>query len=590
MERQNAVWEAPTDTMDAPHAAGNFMLEVSPMAATKTIRIIKKIQQDGAWRFVTLARNGSRYEWDSRPGTYYIEWWEGARRRREVAGNTPSEALAARRRKQGGIVAEAEPEAPPTRNEVAAATPSTETPIPEARKLFLTHIAAHSPDKPETVRRYSQVLEHFERWLGSKGVIESITRGDMDDYKVSRRQEQSQRHKRLITPRTINFEISTLRTFFYYLINERGVQFENPCTRFKRVRDVNSQASRRPPTYTQDELQRLFEASDRFERATFATLLMTGLRKKELYFLTWRDVDLHSGVLRVTGQGKVGFSPKTYEERTIPLPPDLVRMIDALPRRCEWVFANRNGRRLNRIHSGTPVVRYHQPAHAIEELKRADMGTDPVPQPPRPCRFGIRVITGTEHGDKYISWTSLAGLAVCDQHCLTRMVNEYLFTRPMLVSQYHVQVPCPFAELSAKPAVVISFRETLFVFLPEQLQCNVRTLQLLMDLTEIRNRPFPRRGRWRWRKQYLLQPRIVDVLRQWPRKLGCSGPFQISAYRTFSNSTCACDLAFTHSGFKVKSERLSYLPHGCPSFRQVTSFVSKGSTCLKLTQLPHPSV
>lgn len=234
MERQNAVWEAPTDTMDAPHAAGNFMLEVSPMAATKTIRIIKKIQQDGAWRFVTLARNGSRYEWDSRPGTYYIEWWEGARRRREVAGNTPSEALASRRRKQGGIVAEAEPEAPPTRNEVAAAAPSTETPIPEARKLFLTHIAAHSPDKPETVRRYSQVLEHFERLLGSKGVIESITRGDMDDYKVSRRQEHSQRHKRLITPRTINFEISTLRTFFYYLINERGVQFENPCTRFKR--------------------------------------------------------------------------------------------------------------------------------------------------------------------------------------------------------------------------------------------------------------------------------------------------------------------------------------------------------------------
>ena len=57
MELQNAVWEAPTDTMDEPHAAGKFMLEVSPMAATKTVRIIKKIQQDGAWRFVTLARS-----------------------------------------------------------------------------------------------------------------------------------------------------------------------------------------------------------------------------------------------------------------------------------------------------------------------------------------------------------------------------------------------------------------------------------------------------------------------------------------------------------------------------------------------------
>ena len=172
MERQNAVWEAPTDTMDAPHAAGKFMLEVSPMAATKTIRIIKKIQQDGAWRFVTLARHGSRYEWDSRPGTYCIEWWEGARRRREVAGSTPSEALAARRRQQGGIPEENDGNGE-TRNQTSAATPATRTPIPEARKLFLTHIAAHSPDKPETVRRYSQVLEHFERLLGSKALIES---------------------------------------------------------------------------------------------------------------------------------------------------------------------------------------------------------------------------------------------------------------------------------------------------------------------------------------------------------------------------------------------------------------------------------
>lgn len=56
------------------------------MGATTTIRIIKKILQDGGWPFVTLARNGSRYEWDPRPGTYYVEWWEGAPRRREVAG------------------------------------------------------------------------------------------------------------------------------------------------------------------------------------------------------------------------------------------------------------------------------------------------------------------------------------------------------------------------------------------------------------------------------------------------------------------------------------------------------------------------
>ena len=108
--------------------------------------------------------------------------------------------------------------------------------------MFLTHIEAHSPDKPETVRRYRQVLEHFERLLGQRGFVEAITRADIDDYEVHRRQEQSQRHKRLITAPTINFEVGTLRTFFYYLANERNLNIKNPCARFKHLRDAKKKA------------------------------------------------------------------------------------------------------------------------------------------------------------------------------------------------------------------------------------------------------------------------------------------------------------------------------------------------------------
>ena len=61
------------------------------------------------------------------------------------------------------------------------------------------------------------------------------------------------------------------------------------------------------------ELDALFDACDDFERAVFGTLLLTGLRKSEPYFLTWTNVDFRSGVLSVTGEDKVGFSPKDYE-------------------------------------------------------------------------------------------------------------------------------------------------------------------------------------------------------------------------------------------------------------------------------------
>ena len=41
------------------------------MNARRSVRIVKKIQQDGVWKFVSLARNGARYVWDPRPGAYY---------------------------------------------------------------------------------------------------------------------------------------------------------------------------------------------------------------------------------------------------------------------------------------------------------------------------------------------------------------------------------------------------------------------------------------------------------------------------------------------------------------------------------------
>jgi len=73
----------------------------------------------------------------------------------------------------------------------------------------------------------------------------------------------------LIAPRTISNEVSILRTFFNFLINERKVQFENPCARFKPLRDPKEIARRRPPVYSQAELDRLFYVCTEYERAIF---------------------------------------------------------------------------------------------------------------------------------------------------------------------------------------------------------------------------------------------------------------------------------------------------------------------------------
>src|SRR5262249_42983833 len=126
--------------------------------------------------------------------------------------------------------------------------------IARAREMFLDHVRAHSPDKPETVRRYEQVLSHFDRILGHKKYVEAIERSDIDTYKIKRSSEKTLRHDRQITPRTINFEVSTLRTFFYYLENERRINLKNPCAKFKLLKDQKKKAKSKPPVYSQEQM------------------------------------------------------------------------------------------------------------------------------------------------------------------------------------------------------------------------------------------------------------------------------------------------------------------------------------------------
>ena len=95
------------------------------MASLKRVRVIKKIQEGGVWRYISLKQNGTRYVWDDRPGTYFVEWWEGVQRRRETAGQTPAEVIAAKRRKQDELRA---PQGAPARPEPQPA-PAVERPL-----------------------------------------------------------------------------------------------------------------------------------------------------------------------------------------------------------------------------------------------------------------------------------------------------------------------------------------------------------------------------------------------------------------------------------------------------------------------------
>lgn len=76
--------------------------------------------------------------------------------------------------------------------------------------------------------------------------------------------------------------------------------------------------------YEEEEIQALLKASDNPERVLYLCYLLTGLRDKEMRYLTWRDIDFRTQVIRVTRKPLYGFKPKNKEVREVPVPASLI--------------------------------------------------------------------------------------------------------------------------------------------------------------------------------------------------------------------------------------------------------------------------
>lgn len=81
------------------------------------------------------------------------------------------------------------------------------------------------------------------------------------------------------------------------------------------------------PMYEEEEIQSLLKACGKDERVLYLCYLLTGLRDKEMRYLTWRDIDFRTQVIRVTRKPFYGFKPKNKEEREVPVPASLIAAV-----------------------------------------------------------------------------------------------------------------------------------------------------------------------------------------------------------------------------------------------------------------------
>jgi integrase/recombinase XerC len=165
-------------------------------------------------------------------------------------------------------------------------------------KRFQTHLHSERRLSSHTSAAYAHDLSEFVAWCNKQGLEHWH---ELDSQHL--RGFAASEHRRGIGPRSIQRRLSSLRTFFNYLIREAQLKL-NPAL------DVRAPKApkRLPVTLDADQMARLlqFRADaelDKRDKAIMELFYSSGLRLAELVGLGTNDIDLDDRVVRVLGKG-----------------------------------------------------------------------------------------------------------------------------------------------------------------------------------------------------------------------------------------------------------------------------------------------
>lgn len=163
---------------------------------------------------------------------------------------------------------------------------------------FLDHLRDERRLSPRTVLGYQHDLQQALGWLEQQGIGDWA---DLGSHQV--RAYIAQRHRAGLAARSLQRELSALRSLYRYLLRE-GLARNNPA------QGVRAPKVRRklPVALDADQLDRLLNesAADPLELRDLAMLELfysSGLRLAELVSIDHGDIDMADGSLEVTGKG-----------------------------------------------------------------------------------------------------------------------------------------------------------------------------------------------------------------------------------------------------------------------------------------------
>ncbi|HUB00083.1 MAG TPA: tyrosine-type recombinase/integrase [Terracidiphilus sp.] len=270
---------------------------------------------NGKWQFVAVARDAqgnpdprlillNGHQVSSKGGTFYLDYQENGRRRQTAVGTDARVAREEWRTKLALLKGEIEPDP-----DEADDAPNASRTIDEAIASFLIEVEATKGTK--TFRQYSRELEWFRRHCRKRYVAE-LDRSDAMRLFVEGRKE-------IVDGKPLNQKTINRRV----IIMLNAMRSQGAAIEMKKG-DWPKTIDKKIEIYQPEELKAFFAACDPDERLIFHVFLCTGFREREVATLAWSDIHWKEGKLGVSAKPAHDFTPKSYEERTVPVPMSLI--------------------------------------------------------------------------------------------------------------------------------------------------------------------------------------------------------------------------------------------------------------------------